>query len=305
MDAINDVLTRIDRLTPHALPDLRRGKTLFVGSDFSGDHKTADFLALSFLFADLASLDSWENIRTETRREFLSDGRRISYKALGDRKRRHIMLSFLQAANTIHGIVVTILIDKRLPSLFWGEKGPDFSDPELARYRDWKPASLEKLLCAIHFCAFFVAGLSGERQDVLWFSDEDEIAPNDHRITRVAVMFANVLAHYLGHNMGHIRFGTTRSDDGSRSLEDLVSIPDLAAGMLVEVLTKMASKDILSGSRLLKPMPQSIPTKAKNLMLWFSENHHPLKRLVLTLEPGSSSGKLLIKHVDFATCVEM
>src|SRR5688500_5843590 len=85
MNSANILIRALDVEAPTGLPDLRRAKTILVGSDYSGQHSTSQFEALGFTLADIDSLRPWMVTRRELRREFLADGRRMSYKSLRDR----------------------------------------------------------------------------------------------------------------------------------------------------------------------------------------------------------------------------
>jgi hypothetical protein len=108
------------------------------------------------------------------------------------------------------------------------------------------------MLRVVHIVSFFLAGLSRAHQNVIWITDEDEIAANDNRMRELTNLFGNISSHYLPHSMGHFRCGTMKSDDGSRQLEDLASIPDLVAGAkrLVYIIEPVAGSSALSLERI-------------------------------------------------------
>src|SRR5690606_15885909 len=90
--------------------------------------------------------------------------------------------------------------------------------------------------------SLLIAGLSRERQNVLWISDQDAIAANLDRHKQATNAIASVLSGYLPHPLGHIRIGTAQSDDGSKAIEDLLAIPDIAAGAWSEVCNSVSSR---------------------------------------------------------------
>ena len=96
-----------------------------------------------------------------------------------------------------------------------------------------------------------------------------------------------------------IRCGTTKSDDGSRQLEDLASIPDLVAGTLTETVGEQRRQGLLAGGGIATPPPQRLQSKVVKLMIWFATNRKPLKRLVFVIEPVPNSKQLDIKHLEF------
>ena len=72
-----------------------------------------------------------------------------------------------------------------------------------------------------------------------WFTDEDEIAPNQTKHAEATRFIGHLLNHYCTGNMGHFRFGTTASDFGDLLIEDLAAVPDLAAGGLGAILSRV------------------------------------------------------------------
>lgn len=281
------------------LPDLRRGSVMFVASDYSGQNDFADYQSLSFLFADLNYCNTWEKKRQILRQQYLADGRRMAFKNLNDNKRWKALPAFLEAADTIPGLVATILIDKRINNLFKKSGSFDMNQPELRPYSHWKQSSFIKVLSIIHFVSFFIAGLSAPNQDIIWITDEDEIAANESRLRELTTLWGNILSHYTQHNLRHLRCGTTRSDNGSREIEDLASIPDLIAGTLTELLTMQRAEGLLPKSTFIVPPPKRLSKKTIEIMNWFSTTHQPLKRLVFVVEPVTDSTELLVKRLQF------
>src|SRR5207249_3520816 len=99
---------------------------------------------------------------------------------------------FLSAANNIGGLSVSILVHKAIVSLFRESAQIDLSEPGLEGFSHWKGTSFEKMLRIVHLVSFFIAGLSRAGQDVLWITDEDEIAANDDRLSELTKLFGNV-----------------------------------------------------------------------------------------------------------------
>lgn len=65
------------------------------------------------------------------------------------------------------------------------------------------------------------------------------MAANVQRLTQLTEVLARVSSNSIAHDLRHLRCGTTHSDDGTLSLEDLVAICDLGAGAFCEVATVM------------------------------------------------------------------
>ncbi len=297
MNVLSESIKQMEAKYPDLLPDIRSGSIIFVGSDYGGQHDFAQYQSLSFLFADLERCAIWERRRRQIRQHMLRDRRRMSYKRLGDRRRKRAVLQWLEAANSIPGLLTTILVEKRIESLFSQEGKLQMRDPKFKDYANWNAAAFEKLLRVVHFVGFFIAGLSAPNQDVLWITDEDDIVANEDRLREVVKLFANVSSHYLTHDLRHVRIGTTKSDSGTRDLEDLVSIPDFAAGALSELLTEYSRIGIIPKSEVGFPPPKDLSKKARVVMNWFADHTQPLKRMVYLVEEEKESKRLSVKYL--------
>jgi hypothetical protein len=117
-------------------------------------------------------------------------------------------------ADHLRGIVVIFATDHSAVSLFpFDDDDPLFEQWQFSRL--WQPSVGERVLRVSHFASFLLAGLSHADQSILWFTDQDEIVPNEQRLKDFTRVWANVLNHYLAdrHSLAHIRCGTTLSDD--------------------------------------------------------------------------------------------
>lgn len=299
MNIVNTMISSLDVADTTALPDIRRGSTVVIGTDYSGQHTTSAYESLAFLLVDIENCNEWGIRRRHMRTISLRDRRRFSYKTLRDRKRLEVLPQFLEAANVIPGLLVVVLTRKSIGSLFKRNGRIDRTDPEIAKFTHWSPRVLEKLLRIVHFLSLFLAGLSRAGQDVLWITDEDDIAANVERHQDLTTILGQICSHYLQHNLRHLRVATTASDTGKRDVEDFVSITDLAAGALCEVLNTYLQQGITPTPELVLPGPSHLDNKALNLMNWFSDRTQDLKRLVLAIDPIEDAMSLSVKHLTF------
>lgn len=292
MNSFSDSIRLHEERREVSIPDLRQGQIIFVASDYSGQHHLAQYEAMSFLFVDPANCGEWERQRHDVRGRHLRDGRRLAYKSLGDRLRRRSLVPFLHAANHIGGLLVVLLVDRQIATVF--RRGEVDEVP--VKYRCWNNGVFERVLRAVHFVSFFLAGLSRPGQDLLWVTDEDEIAANDNQLRTLVNLFANVSSHYLPHDLGRARIGTTLSDSGRRDVEDLTSVADLAAGALAECAAVHNSSRMLS-SVLFVPLAPQVATKARVILDWVALTDVPLKRLVYLIDEDAESRRLQLKLV--------
>lgn len=299
MRGFSESISQMELRHPGLLPDIRKGDTIFIGSDYGGQHGLAQYETYTFILADFENCVTWGKLRRDWRRVFLSDGRRMSYKNLNDKRCRKALLPFLQATNSIPGLVVAVLVDKRIKTIFEPVAYLEIEKPPLKNSSHWKRPVFEKLLRIVHFASLFLSGLSRPYQNVIWITDEDEIVPNDERLREATNLFGIISSHYLNHTLGHFRWGTTKLDSRERQLEDLVSIADIVAGSLSSVLTKHKEQDTVPKSELMVPPPQNLPRKTKDIMNWFSDNTQILKRLVYAIEPLEGRTGFNLKHLRF------
>jgi hypothetical protein len=106
-----------------------------------------------------------------------------------------------------------------------------------------------------------------------------------------------VASHYLKHNLRHARIGTTKSDTGSRDIEDLIAVAELAAGALSQLLTDYQRTSNLPFSTLTLPPPDCLPRKAKAVLNWFADHTQPLKRMVYLIDEEPESFRMRLTYL--------
>ncbi|MBI2517985.1 MAG: hypothetical protein HYV95_13865 [Opitutae bacterium] len=284
-NTFSERIWQMEERRPGNFPEFRSNEPLQIYSDYSGSHCGARFDAYSYLLVQSAGFAQWEQDRRSIRQAYGMERRRFAYKALNDQVRAKALWPWLVAADDLPGLLVTVLIDKSLGSLF---PPADFVTlktlfPEFSAV---KPATIERIFRVCHFLSMFVAGLSAPGQHLHWVSDEDEIAANESRLQLLAWTFTQVCTMYLGRVPAHVGCDTTGSDDGSLQLEDLASLPDLVAGALTEVQTQQIICRSMPESHTPTPIPASISPKAQPLLHWLSLPDRALRRMVFAVWPA-------------------
>lgn len=287
MNALGDSVSAFEARHNEPLPDLRSAETILGAVDHGGQHNAARFRSTSILLADLTRCGPWERQRTTVRQRWLTDGRRMSYKRLGDRVRQTALPWFLAAANSIPGLLFTVLVDKRIPSVFEDSLKP--RRPEFAGVA-WSRPVFDRMLLTAHFLSFLLTGLSSPGQDVLLLLDEDAFVANEAMHRAFCEVFSTVSGHYLAHDLGRLKVATAKSDTGRRDLEDLLSIPDLAAGALSDTLSRDMRLEGLGEGIFLPPSRTAASKKTGQIMRWHADSTQALKRLVLTVFRDDSAG---------------
>jgi hypothetical protein len=143
----------------------------------------------------------------------------------------------------------------------------------------------------IYLAVFLLGGVAHTDQDVLFVIDEDEVAANVPQLTKLTELFARAYANQGGPMLRHLRCGTTKSDDGTLALEDLVALPDLAAGVMGEFTTVLQRDGYGPLSPLLQRLPRGISWKTRLLLPWLLYEGAPLDRRVCIIDRASRDDK--------------
>ncbi len=291
--AINNVVRQLDLSHFELLPDLHLGPTLVVASDYSGQHKKATHEAFSFLIADLKLCWLWDERRKRLRKKLLSGERRMSYKQLNDGQRRRALMPFLEAADWIPGVLATVLVDKQFIRSLSLTSEDRLALPAI--FKSWPTQVIQRLLLVAHIGSLFIAGLSTPAQNIIWLTDNDDFVANDQRVIDLTPFLAGLVGSYSNQQMGHFRFGTTNCDNGDFMIEDLASLPDLAAGALCEI----PMQDILlRDSHILVSASERLPRKAASILTWLGKPSQALRRLCFVVDEGDKPGRVRVRALD-------
>jgi hypothetical protein len=249
LPAIKPEYASFSRLLAHAisqlneLPDFSDDTKIAVMSDFSGEHKGARFNTYSFLLMAYNKVGPFEKKVHELREKYglLQPYSEFSFKDLAFGPRSRALPDFLHLIdNFIHGAVLTIAIDKRIGSVFGKSKKDTQAaiEQQLATMDlgQWKGATVEKMLRVCHAIAIFMALTTQAKQRLLWYCDDDAINQDarDRRFKHMQNVFVRILGMYCEHEFEIVGFG--KSFPEKSHLDDLLSIPDLAAGVIQDLL---------------------------------------------------------------------
>ncbi|MGO0789420.1 hypothetical protein ACTOWA_06070 [Herbaspirillum seropedicae] len=274
------------------LPDFSDDHKIAVLSDYGGEHREARYSTYSFLFvaldkngpfqAQMQSLRERHNIHAPYS-EF-------KYKDLKFGPRSRALAEYLNLIdNFIHGAVITVAIDKSIGSVFGATKHEAQRGIEeqlqAAGFGRWSGQVGEKVLRVLHILSAFTAALTHDQQRFLWYSDTDQINEDAHdrSFAHTQKLFSNIGAMYMTHNFEVLGFGKSFAEKGF--LDDLLSIPDFAAGMLQDLLVGDASgSDIPGGEEKLA------------LLKWLATPSRFLSKIYLKIVPkedGTYVGEIL------------
>jgi len=225
------------------LPDFSDDTKIAVMSDFSGEHKGARFNTYSFLLMAYNKVGPFETKVRELREKYgiLEPYSEFKFKDLTYGPRSRALPAFLHLIdNFIHGTVVTIAIDKRIGTVFGKSKKEAHASIEkqlsTMELGQWNGATAEKMLRICHAIAVFTALTKHGKQRLLWYCDNDAINADarDRRFEHMQNIFVRVLGMYCANDFEIVGFG--KSFAHKSHLDDLLSIPDLAAGVVQDLL---------------------------------------------------------------------
>lgn len=273
------------RRSYHALSQPRGGQ-LLITCDLGGSQKDQRYETFAFLIHDLDRSQRWLSGQRHLRSAVMRHRRRMAFKAMNDRLRRQALIPFLELAECLDGFLVTFAVDKGArPNMALD----DDVHADLATV--WKPSVIPRLTWIAYLGAFLISGFATPGQNVMFILDEDEVAANVPQLTKLTHFLAQVCAGHGGPMMGHLRCGTAKSDDGSLQLEDLVALPDLAAGASAEFLWTLDRDGAGILSPLLQQLPRALSWKSRMIMPWLLHEGGSLDRILCIIDGGSSPTK--------------
>ena len=283
---------------PSAVPSFQDSDTILIGSDYSGESKHEPYLVYSFILAGNRGWASWAEHRIKLRAQIMPDKRRMTCKNLGDRYRRELLLPILRAADGLNGLSVSFAINKKCPSLFPSSGPLDLKNPDFSKFLKWQPAVLNKAFMVLHCLGILLARAAKKGQNVFWFTDQDAIVANNDMLTDLTTAFGWISSGYLSFDLGHIRCGTTKCDNGSLQIEDFVAIPDLIAGALSEQFRSSLALGLWDDKYFCLSGPD-MNEKACPITFWFGTSQEFLKKHLFVIDPGTNESTHKVSWLNF------
>ncbi len=133
---------------------LRGAESIFIASDYGGEHRKAAHVVYSFLIVDFNRMGACVPLQAETRRRHLGGQlKTVEFKKLAKNGRDRALPGWLSAADSLRGYLITLAVDVTLPSLFAQPEELERLSEMLseAKLGVWKTGVAEKLLRILHF----------------------------------------------------------------------------------------------------------------------------------------------------------
>lgn len=286
---LSKVIADMQATQRYTFPDLRSSTAVALVSDYSGDKSPGGYQTFSFLLTDPCGIWEWDDLRTEIRSTF-PDSRRIGFKNLNDGVVRRAPLPFLEAANTIDGVLLSVAFHRSTPAFL-----RDSEQTHMLNFHcsaKWRAQELEKMVRICEFGTMVVASMCSPKQEVHWITDDDAIVANHAFQADVFRHAAWRLAIRAPKPLGVFKLGIAGLFDDERMAEDLAAIPDLACGALVEFLPTYVATVNRGGSGYL-PHESGLALKSHFIMDFLRQEDTRLKKITCVLR-GREDG-----HLDY------
>lgn len=270
----------IQKIIGASEPKPHESSQLLIASDYGGEHRAATHLIYCYLVVRGGASHWLSAVRSA--RGILGDSRTMSYKRLDDRIRQNALVPFLSSAANLDAHLVAIAVDKKKKWLSMVPGAADDLRRAFSLKATWNPRALEAMFRKVQFTAILISIWSRPYGDVTWITDQDEIVANETRHDDALQATARFSSFYLSHPMRTFRLNTTGQDPGLRDFEDLCAIPDLAAGMLSEISTRLAREG--SWENRMRQLNSTLPLKAEVIADWFWDGEMPLRKTLITID---------------------
>jgi hypothetical protein len=238
----------------------------------------------------MESAARWTAATRKVRQEWLPDSRVFEYKSLRDRVRQRTLARFLASADELPGTLFCFAIPKRVRSMFRERETGETSEVWRRLDEMIRPTVREKLMRVTHLLGLLLAGLTATGQDVFWVTDEDALAvPTYPRLRLLTDVLAAVSSNILQHNLGHLRVHTSK-DAGDLAVSDLMSIADLAAGVIADLLSDKVQLHRTPTTNLTLPYLRLVPEPADILSRWFAAETGVLRHVAIVIDEAEPRG---------------
>jgi hypothetical protein len=270
------------------LPDLTAfgNETVAVFSDYAGE-SSGDYNTYSFLICGWNTCGHFLNKVKEIRSLANLGDKEIAFKDFRMGQMRRALPDYLKAADyLLHGFLLTIVVDKRLTTLFGPNEKSTLSELttllEAAGLGSWKPDSAEKLLRVVHSVAFLVGLLAESGQKNFWMSDNDTICANEDIHRRALELFSRAVSLYTETGCNFPVFsGAAPFEERALGHLDLLSLADITASSVEHYLSKKNA----AGDEDFQ-----VKGGAEAVLQWLAHDGISLSKMTLIMRPSDDGG---------------
>ncbi|GJI93633.1 hypothetical protein RugamoR57_03510 [Duganella caerulea] len=277
-----------------SLPDFSADSQIAIMSDFGGEHSGAHFATYSFLVMAYNKVGPFrhEVEQLRGRHKILSPYSEFAFKDLQYGPRLRALPDFLGLVESkIHGVLVTVAIDKDVPSVFAQTKqqAHELISLTLAKegFGQWDGATGERVLRICHTIAMLLALVTQSGQRVLWYCDSDAVNAQGKKrnFEHTRQLLVSTLSLYCDHQFDIV--GAAVAFKEKSHLDDLLSVADFAAGTVQDMLTAhKTGNDEIAGK-----------DGKVQLLKWMTRQSRFLSKLTIEIGrmPGGEVGSGLVR----------
>ncbi|HEY0758723.1 MAG TPA: hypothetical protein VGD59_05645 [Acidisarcina sp.] len=227
----------------------------------------------------------------------MANGRRMGFKNLNDSQRRRALIPFLEASEALDGHVVVVAINKNVTHISTHQDSVGVWKALHGFQARWDPRAFEQMVRVSHFFSLFLAAWSSLNINISWMTDEDDIVANAERLEDAHRFAARLSALHVPHRLGEFMMNTPAVMPDELMFEDFLAIPDLAAGMIGDILKAKATNQFKTSLSLYDD--QLLPDKSEIIADWFWHNAGTLKKMCVLIEQ-TQDGKFGIGRLQMS-----
>ncbi len=279
---------------PYIEQYLHLSSDVIIASDFREKRNNIEYWGLSFVLADLDSVQSFLYHNKTTRKEHKRVGQEINYKKLNPKSFSRVThLSYLNSANTINGVLFNFVVH------------PSYDSISKDSYKNWSKASesntfkfneFQKLELLSHLVALIVSEIRSEIKSLKWVPDNDNLLNNSSRKTLAIQYFFEIISLYTNKNDFEYHLIDPDLDNEDLILADLSNIPDVIVGPMVDIQNAYLEKGIDITDSVV-PIPNEIKDKSVEFSEWFFDNEHNLKKINLEISYDNKKDKIIFSKL--------
>ncbi|WP_160086298.1 hypothetical protein [Pseudomonas sp. 9AZ] len=225
------------------LPNFEEDSSIYIFSDYSGDHKGARFSTYSFLLMSGDKSSVFEKESMLFRESHSLGEKEISYKDISFGPLKRSIKDYLKIADQyIHGLILTVCIDNNIKSVFAADKtGAKNNLLQLSKQidsgGDWSHQKLERMYRIYCIIVLLLDLTTTNAHKILWQSDTDKINEEGKKgnFSQSQQHFIRFLSEFT--DKSYPLFGFAKTFEKPGHFTDLLSLADLAAGMTQDLLS--------------------------------------------------------------------
>lgn len=225
------------------LPNFEEDSSVYVFSDYSGDHKGSRFSTYSFLLVSGDKSSVFEKESKLLRDRYGLGEKEISYKDIAYGPIKRSVKEYLGIADRfIHGLLLTVCIDNNIISVFGADKIAAKNNllqlaEQIGSGGVWHHSKLERMYRIYCILVLLLDLTTTSSHKVFWQSDTDKINEEGRKgnFSQSQQHLVRFLTEFT--DKSYPLLGFAKTFDELSYFTDFLSLADLAAGMTQDLLS--------------------------------------------------------------------